>query len=455
MPMQVERPELVGRVPAAVAAVVRDLATAGEHAWLVGGTVRDLLRGETPRDYDVATTRRPEAIQAALPTADLGDARFGAARVATAAGSVAITTLREDGAYGDRRHPDAVAFVRDPAVDARRRDFTINALYLDLATGTVLDPAGGLPDLEQGVLRTVGDPVRRFTEDPLRVLRAVRFAARCRLAIAPATRAAAVAAAGDLASLAPERAFAELTDAFTGGGRGEALRLLVELGCARVLLPEVAAMDGVPQPPEYHPEGDVLTHVCLVLEQVPPGDHTLAWSAVLHDVGKPPTYRVAEDRIRFDGHDVLSERMAVAVLQRFRASSHLVAAVAEICREHIRFAALPRMRPRRREAFLRGPRFPQHLAFHRADCLGSHRNLEIHAFAAAEHARLPPQPPPLVTGKDVLALGVAPGPRVGRLLAAVHATADEAPMPMDREQALAFLRELILRERQDGGPGAR
>lgn len=225
-----------------------------------------------------------------------------------------------------------------------------------------------------------------------------------------------------------------------------ALRELVALGFASVLLPEVAAMDGVTQPAEYHPEGDVLTHVCLVLDHCPPGDPVLAWSAVLHDVGKPPTWRLAEDRIRFDGHDTLSAKMAEAILMRFAAPRELRAAVAEICRDHIRMAALPGMRPRRREAWLRTPLFAKHLEFHRADCLGSHGILSIYEAAKAELASLPPLREPLLTGSDALALGVPEGPLVGQLLRAAQTALDELPdRQPSREAALALLRELVLR----------
>jgi putative nucleotidyltransferase with HDIG domain len=234
-----------------------------------------------------------------------------------------------------------------------------------------------------------------------------------------------------------------LTAMFTGPGRGRALRLLVDLGFAAVLLPEVAAMAGVTQPVEYHPEGCVLTHAALVLDHVPAGDPALAWCAVLHDIGKPPTWRRAADRIRFDGHDQLSAKMADAVLRRLRASNELRELVVEVCRDHIRFAALPGMRPAKAERWLRSPRFRQHLAFHRADCLGCHGDLTIHAYAERALAALGPERAPLVTGADVIALGIPPGPRVGEVLRAVTAAIDEAPMPLDRAAALVLLRELV------------
>lgn len=443
------------RLPPAVVELLPALHAAGGRTWLVGGTVRDLLCDRTPRDHDIATDLTPDAVLRAVPHASSQDARFGVCHVATPAGHVSITTLRRERGYADHRRPDHVEFVRDITIDAQRRDFTVNALYADAATGEVSDPTGGLLDMAAARLRTIGEPGPRFAEDPLRLLRAVRFAARCELTLEAATAAAASAFAPALATVSAERVFAELTSAFTGTGRGRALRLLVELGFAAVLLPEVAAMDGVTQPPEYHPEGDVLTHVCMVLDQVPPADPVLAWSALLHDIGKPPTWRRGHDRIRFDGHDVVSAEMADAVLRRLHASNSLRETVVDVCRQHIRFAGLPAMRPAKAERWLRSPTFPVHLAFHRADCLASHGKLDVFAFATAALAALPPVSEPLVGGADVLALGVPPGPEVGRLLKLVHAAADEAPTPMDRQQALLLLQELVARDRQDPGRAAR
>ncbi|MBL8752791.1 MAG: CCA tRNA nucleotidyltransferase [Planctomycetes bacterium] len=430
------------------------IRAAGGRAWTCGGTVRDQLLGQAPRDYDVATDLRPEQIAAALPEVDRRDERFGVCRLAGPP-EVSITTLRREAGYHDQRRPDRIEFVHDLAVDAQRRDFTVNALYGDLATGEVVDPVAGLTDLRRRTLVAIGDPAERFREDPLRLLRLLRFHARCGLAVDAATAVAARAAAPEVRGVAVERVYDELTGLFTGPGRGSGLRAFVDLGLAAALLPEVAAMDGVPQPPEYHPEGCVLTHVALVLDHVPAGDPVLAWSAVLHDIGKPPTFVRAADRIRFDGHDVLSAKMADAVLLRLRAPNDVRAAVVDICADHIRFATVRDMRPRRLERWLRSPRFAKHLAFHRADCLGSHGKLDRYEFAAAALAALPPERPRLVDGKDVLALGVASGPAVGALLAALEAQLDELPVAPDRATALVLLRDLATARRQDLGPEAR
>lgn len=439
---QVLRKLDLGRLPAQVRAVAGRIHAAGGHAWLVGGSVRDRLLGLEPADTDLVTDLEPQRLQSVFPEADARDLALGVLLVPGAAGTLALVTLREEGPYGDRRHPDHVRFVTELERDAVRRDFTVNSIYASLRDGTLVDPMGGVADLERGVLRTVGDPARRFGEDPLRLLRGLRFASRLDLEWDEGVRSAAEVAAPLLDSLSAERVFDELTRAFTGVGRGRALRDLVSMGFATVLVPEVAAMDGVTQPPEYHPEGDVLTHVCLVLDHVPAGDAVLAWAAVLHDVGKPPTWVQGPDRIRFDGHDVLSEEMADAILRRLHASSALRETVMAICREHIRFASLPAMRPRRREQFLRRPDFPRQLAFHRADCLGSHGKLDIHDAMFAEWQALPPVRPAYCTGADVLALGVPPGPAVGQLLRELDDAIDHMKAP-DRATALAELQRLV------------
>jgi poly(A) polymerase len=431
-------------LPDAVRPWVDALRARGCPALAVGGVVRDGLRGVASRDWDFATAARPDVLAAILPAHAAVDARLGAAHVEVADGSaVTFTTFREEGDYRDFRHPSRVEFVGSPARDAVRRDFTVNAIYWDPATGAIHDPLGGLRDLDDRRLAAIGDPMVRFGEDPLRMLRAVRFLAQAELEPEPALWRALAGGADLLRHLSAERVFAELTQMWTGRGRGRALRLLVESGLARVVLPEVVPLAGVPQPPEYHPEGDVLTHVCLVLDRVEPVDAVQGWAAVLHDVGKPATFERAADRIRFSGHDTLSATMADAALTRLRAARELRETVTEICREHIRFAALPAMRPRRREAWLRSPRFMAHLAFHRADCLGSHGDLGVYEAARAWLRELPPAPPPpLCTGTDVLALGVPEGPEVGEILRRVAAEV-EALDAVDREAALAILARVV------------
>ncbi|HEB52107.1 MAG TPA: CCA tRNA nucleotidyltransferase, partial [bacterium] len=442
-------------LPDAVATCLQRLRSAGGRAWVVGGAVRDRLLGLAADDYDLCTDLRPERVATVLPTASQRELGLGAVRVAVGDRELTITTLRTEANYGDHRRPDAVRFVDDVAVDARRRDFTVNALYYDPDRAELLDPCGGRADLEARILRCIGEPERRLREDPLRLLRAVRFAARYELTIDAATRAGMARTAEGLGELSAERCFAELDRMFVAPGRGHALRLLVDNGLAAVVLPEVDAMADVPQPKEYHPEGDVLTHVCLVLDHVRPNDPVQAWSAVLHDIGKPATFRVARDRIRFDGHDTLSARMADEVLRRLRAPRDLRERVVDVARQHIRFAALPQMRPVRAERWLRTPTFPDHLEFHRADCLGSHGELGIYEWARARLDALPAEVEPLLHGRDVLDLGIAPGPVVGELLRRVQRRLDEAPTAPSRRDALVLLRDEAERLDEGGRPGDR
>ncbi|MHC5072745.1 MAG: CCA tRNA nucleotidyltransferase, partial [Planctomycetota bacterium] len=413
------------------------------QVWLVGGAVRDGMLSRATRDYDVATSLHPPQVVQQLSQARIIDAALGVVGVALADRELTITTFREEADYSDQRHPDRVCFVDDPVRDAPRRDFTVNAIYMDPWSGAVLDPCHGKADLAARLLRVVGDPVARLREDPLRILRAVRFAAGYDLQVETKTAAALRKCAPHLRVLSPERVFEELTRAWTGPGRGNALRLLIELGVADEALPEVVAMQGVPQPPQFHPEGDVLAHTCMVLDAVRAGDPVQAWAAVLHDIGKPLTFERASDRIRFHGHDTLSAQMAMAILRRFRAPRELREAVVEVSRDHIRFASLSEMGKSKRERWLRSPRFAAHLDFHRADCLGSHGSLAVHAMAETMLSELPPEPPPPVcTGKDVLAHGVPEGPMVGEVLRVLHAELDTLGV-VDRDTALAHLADLV------------
>ncbi|MCB9888495.1 MAG: CCA tRNA nucleotidyltransferase [Planctomycetes bacterium] len=427
-------------IPASIAAELSRLRAAGDRPLLVGGAVRDALLGLSVHDFDVASRLPPAELASLYPRVD---PRLGAAQVPQQGLELTVTSMRRDGVYTDQRRPDRVEFVTTPEEDAVRRDFTINALYYDPFGGELVDPCGGHRDLRDRVLRVIGDPERRLHEDPLRMLRAVRFAARYDLTPEPSTAAALRRGADALHTLSAERVLAELTASFTGRGRGRALRLLLEFGLAPAVLPEIVSMPGVEQPAEFHPEGDVFVHVCLVLDHVPEGDPVLSWAAVLHDTGKPATFERAADRIRFSGHDTVSAEIADQVLHRLRAPRELRETVVEVVRDHIRIATLFDMKPARRARWMRSPRFPAHLEFHRADCLGSHGKLDIYQRARGELESLPPEPPPpLCTGRDVLALGVPEGPAVGGLLRRLQAELDAAGVS-DRDTALRMLGQVV------------
>lgn len=457
-------PKVAIQVPTPLMGWIEAIAAAGGRAWLVGGPVRDALRGRPVLDWDLAVDLEPGALLAGLRRSDGRcsqtdrERQLGAVQVSgpsapgdreSSGGSgsavtATFTSFREETGVTDHRHPERVAFGVGIAQDAARRDFTANALYADPQTGEVLDPTGaGLKDLEAGVLRVIGDPGLRFEEDALRLLRAWRFAHTQDLTPTPELLNALGRWAHLAKGLSPARLYQELTRTLACRRRGAALTALVRWGLAEHILPEVVPMDGVPQPPEFHPEGDVLTHVALVLDHIDPVDPVQVWSAVLHDVGKPATFERAADRIRFSGHDTLSADMGDVVLKRLQAPKKVRELVVAICRDHIRIASLPAMRVAKRERWLRDPDFSAHLAFHKADCLGSHGDLSIHAQATRWLRELPPlPPPPLVQGRDLLELGVPAGPVVGELLQQLESELETDGVE-DRSTALQRARALV------------
>jgi poly(A) polymerase len=424
-------------------AVARRLREAGHAAYLVGGAVRDLVLGLVPGDFDVATAARPEEVEALFARTEAVGRAFGVVLVFQDGVAVETATFRSERDYGDGRRPDDVAFDVGLAGDARRRDFTVNALYLDPADGRVLDPCGGLDDCDARLLRCVGDPADRFAEDGLRLLRAARLAARCALRVDPATRAAMAAHVAMLRRVSAERIGRELSRLLTVREPVPGLELLADTGLLAEALPEVAALRGVPQPPEYHPEGDVWTHTLLMFRHSPERSLPLGLAILLHDVGKPPTLRFAE-RIRFDGHAGLGAVMTREIGHRLRLPQAVVERAADLVDQHLRFLDVQRMRPATLKRFLRQEHFAEHLELHRLDCLASHGQLDHHEFCRRTLAELAADdlaPPPLLRGRDLLALGHAPGPRLGEILRAVETAQLEGELA-DREAALAWVRRL-------------
>jgi len=433
--------------PAEAAAdnVIHRLHQSGHAAFRVGGAVRDRLLGRTADDVDVATDATPRRVRNLFARTYAVGESFGVVIVHTDSGiDVEVATFREETGYADGRHPEAVRF-STPARDATRRDFTINALFYDPTSETVTDFAGGLDDLTAGVVRAIGDPAERFAEDHLRLLRAVRFAAGLGFRLEPATAQAARAAAAQVADVSPERVRAELTSMLSGPAPDRALALLDELGLLPVWLPEVAAMKGVPQPPQFHPEGDVWQHTLLMLGLMRAAREALAWAVLLHDVGKPPTHEFSNGRDRFPCHAGRSADMAREILRRLRAPNRLIDSVAECVGLHMQFMDAPKMRPARLRRMLGRPTFHLELELHRLDCAASHQQHDTYVYLLdrlAELANEPPVPEPLVRGRDVLALGIPPGPRVGCLLHLLHEWQLEGNVST-REEALARLREQV------------
>jgi poly(A) polymerase len=422
--------------------IVGTLRQQGFHAYLVGGCVRDLLLGREPKDYDVATSATPDQVMSIFPETYAVGAQFGVVLVPSPEGNVEVATFRSDIGYSDGRHPDEVRFSTDPREDVARRDFTINGMLLDPISNEVLDSVSGRRDLEAKIIRTIGDPKQRFAEDKLRMLRAIRFAARFGYTIEPATFAAIEDLADEIQVVSRERVRDELTRMLTEGHARRAFLLLDETGLLPEVLPEISAMKGVAQPPQFHPEGDVFVHTLLLLENLPvPCSPALAWGALLHDVGKPPTFRAAPDRIRFDGHVEVGVKMAQEICRRLRFSADDTEQVLALIDNHMRFGHATRMKESTLKKFLRMPHFDEHLALHRADCLASHGDLSIYEFAQEKLATIPPdkmRPSPLVTGNDLIAAGYAPGPRFKEIMNAVEDAQLEGRLS-SRDEALAFV----------------
>lgn len=420
--------------------------------------MRDLLLGREPKDYDVATNATPQQVMTIFPQTYAVGAQFGVVlvpapdtgRVSECAveGSskyhcVEVATFRSDVGYSDGRHPDEVRFSNDPREDVARRDFTINGMLLDPLSGEVLDYVGGRKDLQAGIVRTIGSPEHRFAEDKLRMLRAVRFAARFHSTIEPATFAAMQKLAEQIRVVSRERVRDELTRMLTEGHARKAFLMLDQSGLLQYVLPEISQMHGVEQPPEFHPEGDVFVHTLLLLDNLPqPCPPTLGWGALLHDVGKPATFRIAPDRIRFDGHVDVGVKIAEEICRRLRFSNDDTEQIVALVANHMRFADAMKMKESTLKKFMRLRNFDEHLALHRADCLASHRNLTSYEFIRQKRAEIPPEkmrPSPLVTGHDLIAEGHRPGPRFKEILGAVEDAQLEGRLA-SRDAALEFVR---------------
>jgi poly(A) polymerase len=412
--------------------ICRTLRGAGHQAYLVGGCVRDILLGREPADYDVATDATPDRVQQLFPHSLAVGAQFGVIIVTEDSGAgeptqVEVATFRSDVGYSDGRHPDRVVYATSAAEDVKRRDFTINALLLDPETKEVLDYVGGRDDLRAGIVRAIGRPDDRFREDKLRMARAVRFAARFGYGIEAATFAAVSKLAPEIRRVSAERLCDELTKLLTEGAARRGFELLDETRLLPELLPEIARMKGVEQPPQFHPEGDVWTHTLLMLAELPARcSPTLAWGVLLHDVGKPPTFTPPsgpDGRIRFDEHVEVGTRMAEEICRRLRFSNDDTAQIASLVANHLRFKDTPRMKPSTLKRFVRLDRFEEHLELHRLDCVSSHGLLDNYEFVRRFLAETPPEqvrPARLLTGEDLKGLGFRPGPVFRTILEAVE-----------------------------------
>ena len=397
------------------------------QALLAGGCVRDLLLGREPIDYDVTTDATPVEVAGLFPESVAVGAQFGVILIPKDGLKVEVATFRSDVGYSDGRHPDRVVYAKTPQEDVQRRDFTINGLLMRHDTGDVLDFVGGQKDLQAGIVRAIGDPHRRFAEDKLRMMRAVRFASRFGFEVEPATFQSICRHASGIQQVSPERLHEELTKMLTEGAARRAFELLEESGLLGQVLPEIAAMKGVEQPREFHPEGDVWIHTRLMLEKLEKGaSPTLAWGVLLHDVGKPPTFQSAAetgDRIRFNHHVDVGVRMAEEICRRLRFSNDEIEQITALVANHMRFGDVGSMRKATLKRFVRLSKFDEHRELHRLDCLASHGHLDSYQFVERFLDDTPPEqvrPRRLLTGDDLLAMGYRPGPQFAQILRGVE-----------------------------------
>ncbi|MGF7181784.1 CCA tRNA nucleotidyltransferase [Tunturiibacter psychrotolerans] len=417
--------------------IVVALHAAGHKAYFAGGCVRDLLLGVEAKDFDVATSATPDVVMEMFAKTYSVGAHFGVVLVCTPDGDGEVTTevatFRHDGAYSDGRRPDAVRFSTDPREDVQRRDFTINGMLFDPLADSheaaILDFVGGREDLTNHLVRTIGVAKDRFTEDKLRMLRAVRFASRLEFEIDAQTAEAIKALATEITQVSLERIRDELTLMLTEGHARRAFEMLDELGLLQHILPEAVKMRGVEQPPQFHPEGDVWVHTMLLLEKLKPGSSpALAWGALLHDIGKPTTFRPPDpkkpgDRIRFDGHVEVGVRMAETILGRLRFSNEETEQIIALVKNHMRFGDVLQMKESTLKRFLRLPKFDEHLALHWLDCMSAHGDLKLYEFAKERYEAAPVEemrPKLLVTGRDLIAAGYRPSPQFKEMLEAAE-----------------------------------
>ncbi len=446
--------------------IVKTLRARDYEAYFAGGCVRDLLLGQEPDDFDVATNATPDVVLDLFPRTFAVGAHFGVVLVAPAAegaGPVTeVATFRSDLAYSDGRRPNAVRYTGNARDDVQRRDFTINGLLLDplraacgdAASGTwcddpdrlraaVLDYVGGLADLDAGIIRAIGKPELRFAEDHLRMLRGVRFAARLGFELEAATLRATRALAARIHDISRERVRDELTRMLTEGQARRAFELLEATGLLAETLPEIARMKGVEQPPQYHPEGDVWTHTLMLLEQLPAGSSsTLAWGALLHDAGKPPTFRRGPDRIRFDGHAEIGAAMGAEICRRFRFSNEERRQIVALIENHMRFMDAERMKASTLKRFFRMERFEEHLALHRLDCLAASGKLTHWEFVRERYGAMAEEtkrPKPLITGRELMAAGYTPGASFREMLRAAEDAQLEGTITTE-DEALQLIR---------------
>lgn len=425
-------------------AIASRLREAGYNALFVGGAPRDMLLGVMPKDIDIATSARPEQVSSLFPRSHPVGAAFGVVTVVEGDVPYEVASFREEREYLDGRHPESVRYTDDPELDVLRRDFTVNGLFFDPEDGMIVDHVGGIEDLKAGLLRCIGDAGQRFSEDYLRMLRAVRFCVRLRMEMDADTAAAIKTLAPKLKSLSAERVRDELSKMLTGPEPSRAFRMMRELGVLKEVLPEIDALHGVEQPERHHPEGDVFEHTMLMLDMTPRPWLELAWSVLLHDIGKPPTFSRGDDGVEhFYGHDEVGADMAEELLERLKMPNAVIESVVLAVRNHMKFAHVHLMRQAKWRRLMASPNFPLELELHRIDCMASHAKMSNYILLLDRVLELSSEtalPPPLLMGRDLIELGMKPGPEMGAILKELADLQLEGSLKT-REDAIKLLHE--------------
>ena len=427
------------------ARIVLQLRAAGFEAYFVGGCVRDFVMGVIPDDYDIVTSALPDQVMAFFNRTVAIGAKFGVVAVIVEGHSYEVATFRSDDVYIDGRRPSDVHFTCAKE-DVFRRDFTINGLLMDPVTGEITDYVDGLADIRKKIIRTIGDPNQRFQEDHLRMLRAIRFTANLNFSLDSSTQEAIIENVAEIKTISAERLCDELSKLLTRGGACRGLESMSQTGILREILPEVDALKGVEQPPRFHPEGNVWQHTLMMLEILSDENKArvnpvLAWGVLLHDVGKPVSRSEDEKGVHFYGHVQQGEKIADEIMQRLKFSRAQREAVLNLIGQHMNFMNVQKMRPARLKRFLRMPDFDLHLELHRHDCLASHGMLDNYEFCRNQLENLTVEelhPPRLITGDDLIALGIPPGKIIGDILRALEDEQMEGRIS-SRDEAIIFV----------------
>lgn len=424
--------------------IAKRLKDKGHLAYFAGGCVRDNVMGRQPKDFDIATTATPDQVEGLFPKTVAVGKQFGVMLVVEGGKNFEVATFRREGGYYDGRHPSSVSFAV-PEEDARRRDFTVNGLFYDPFTGKVIDYVDGVHDIKGQIIRAIGDPDLRFDEDKLRLLRAIRFASSLGFEIEKETWKAICERSREIQQVSGERIRDELVKILTRPGAARGFSLLSESGLMKEILPEIEAMKGVEQPPEFHPEGDVFVHTRMLLDQLEDTTPVLALAALFHDVGKPPTFAIREGKIKFYEHAPIGARMTQEIMKRLRFSNEEIEAVSTCVENHMKFADVQKMREGKLKRFVTRPTFEVELELHRIDCLSSHGKLDNYQFLQGklkDYAHEELKPKPFINGHDLIALGMKPGPAMKPLLDELFELQLEGRFK-DHSEALATARQRI------------